>query len=210
MSAHSLARSAPARLGWTHAKTTLDTRKISTRLTMRGVPRINRRSAQAEPRNSTRRALLHLVFELGVIAKGVDGALELIGGFLLAFLPPPALRGIVLFLVQGELREDPTDLIANLLLHNASTVISARTPASAFLIAHGVVKLALVGGLAANRLWAYPAAIVVFAGFAIYQLCQLAGQYSLFLAVITVLDVGVVLLIAAEYRNVSPARAGRA
>jgi uncharacterized membrane protein len=59
--------------------------------------------------------LLHRIFELGVIAKGIDGALELIGGLLLLFLSPTAITGAILFLVQGELKEDPTDLVANLL-----------------------------------------------------------------------------------------------
>ncbi len=145
-----------------------------------------------------------------MIAKGVDGALELVGGLLLLVLPPSAIRGTVSFLVRGELKEDPTDLVANLLLHNTSNVIQARAPASVFLIVHGVVKLALVGGLASNQFWSYPAAIAVFAGFAIYQLYQLTDQYSLFLGIITVLDISVILLIFAEYRHVRNARTGRA
>jgi uncharacterized membrane protein len=161
---------------------------------------------EVEARNSARRRFLHRVFELAVIAKGVDGALELIGGLLLLFLSRSAIRGTLLFLVQGELKEDPTDLVANLIVHNTPNLIRARVPASAFLIVHGVVKLALVGGLAASALWAYPAAIVVFAGFTAYQIFQLTQQYSPFLEIVTVLDIGVVLLIIAEYRHVRNAR----
>jgi uncharacterized membrane protein len=150
--------------------------------------------------------LLHLVFELGVIAKGVDGALELIGGLALLLLSPTAIRGTILFLVRGELKEDPTDLVANLLLHNTRTIIDTRISASAFLIVHGVVKLALVGGLATNKLWSYPAAIVVFTGFTIYQIYELTQQSSLFLGIVTVLDIFVVLLVIAEYRHVMLAR----
>jgi uncharacterized membrane protein len=77
---------------------------------------------------------------------------------------------------------------------------------SAFLIVHGIVKLALVGGLATNRLWSYPAAILVLAGFTIYQVYQLSQQYSLFLEVITVLDVIVIRLVIAEYKHMRIAR----
>ena len=73
---------------------------------------------------------------------------------------------------------------------------------SAFLIVHGIVKLALVGGLATNRLWSYPAAILVFAGFTIYQLYQLSQQYSFFLEIVTILDGIVILLVIAEYMHV--------
>ncbi len=155
------------------------------------------------PPESCRRArLLHRLFELGVLAKGVDGALELIGGFLLLFLSAASIRGAILFLVQGELKEDPTDLVANLIVHNTVTVIRGRFAAAAFLIVHGVVKLGLVGGLAANKLWSYPAAIVVFTGFAIYQLYELGRQTSLFLGITTILDIIVVLLVILEYRHV--------
>ena len=161
---------------------------------------------EGQSRNCKRARLLHRIFELGVLAKGVDGCLELIGGLLLLVLSPAAITGTVLFLVQGELKEDPTDLVANLLLHNTRTVIQTKVPASAFLLVHGVVKLGLVGGLAANQLWSYPAAIVVFSGFTIYQVYQLTHQYSLFLEIVTVLDIIVVLLVIAEYRRVRAAR----
>ncbi len=159
-------------------------------------------SSESLPRTSYRTLLLHRIFVLGVLAKGVDGALELIGGLLLLFLSPAAIRGTIFFLVRGELKEDPTDLVANLLVHNARTVIQTRVPASAFLIVHGLVKLGLIGGLATGKFWSYPAAIVVFTGFTIYQLYQLAHHNSLFLEAVTVLDLIVIFLIVAEYRNV--------
>ena len=89
-----------------------------------------------------------------------------------------------------------------MLVRNAGSVIQIRVPASVFLIAHGVMKLALVGGLATNKLGSYPAAIVVFTIFTIYQAYQLSHQYSLFLEIVTVLDIIIVLLVVAEYRHV--------
>jgi uncharacterized membrane protein len=91
-------------------------------------------------------------------------------------------------------------------VHNTGTIINSRVSASSFLILHGIVKLALVGGLATNKLWSYPAAIVVFTAFAIYQIYQLVQQNSLFLGIVTALDVAVVLLIVAEYRQVRSAQ----
>jgi uncharacterized membrane protein len=159
-----------------------------------------------QSKRAWRRRLLHRIFELGVIAKGIDGALELVGGLLLLFLSPVAITGAILLLVQGELKEDPTDLVANLLVHSTGTIIKSRVPASGFLILHGTVKLALVAGLATNKLWSYPAAIAVFTGFAIYQIYQLVQQKSVFLGIVTALDIVVVLLISGEYRHVKSAR----
>ena len=141
-----------------------------------------------------------------MLIKGIDGGLELVGGLLLILPSPAAINRVVFFLVEGELKEDPTDLIANLLLHTTRSAIQVRVPASVFLIVHGIVKLVLVGGLATNRLWSYSVAILVFAGFTIYQLYQLSQQYSLFLVTVTVLDVMVILLVIAEYRHMRFAR----
>jgi uncharacterized membrane protein len=146
------------------------------------------------------RRILHRFFEIGILIKGVDGGLELIGGLLLVFLSPSAINRVVLFFVEGELKEDPNDFFANLLVHITRSAIDAKIPASIFLIVHGVVKLGLVGGLATHRLWSYPAAIIVFAGLTLYQLYQLNQQYSLFLGVVTVLDVIVIVLVIVEYR----------
>src|ERR1700731_1053601 len=110
------------------------------------------------------RRILHRFFELGIIIKGVDGGLELIGGLLLVFLPSAAINRVVFFFVEGELKEDPTDLVANLLLHTTRGAIEVRVSASVFLIVHGIVKLVLVGGLVTNRLWSYPAAILCLQG----------------------------------------------
>lgn len=153
----------------------------------------------ASPNLKIRRTL-HRFFEVGILIKGIDGGLELVGDFLLLVLTPGAIRGIVFFFVQAELKEDPTDLVVNLLLHTTRNVVQDRRLASAFLIVHGVAKLLLVAGLVANKLWSYPVAIVVFAAFTVYQLYQLGHRYTLFLGAITVLDIVVILLIIGEYR----------
>ena len=152
------------------------------------------------------RRFLHRFFELGILFKGIDGGLELVGGLLLVFLSPAAINRVVFFFLEGELKEDPTDLVANLLLHIMRSAIKVKVSASAFLIIHGFVKLALVIGLATHRLWSYPLAILVFAGFTVYQLYQLSQQYSLFMVTVTVLDVMVILLVTAEYRHMRMAR----
>jgi uncharacterized membrane protein len=165
--------------------------------------------SEGELLNLKMRRILHRFFELGILIKGVDGGLELVGGLLLVFLSPAAINRVVFFFVEGELKEDPTDLVANLLVHTTRSAIEVRVPASVFLIVHGMVKLVLVGGLATNRFWSYPAAILVFAGFTIYQLYQLSQQYSFFLEIVTILDVIVILLVIAEYRHMKIARTNK-
>ena len=161
---------------------------------------------QGESRNLETRGILHRFFELGILIKGVDGGLQLLAGVSLLFLSPATINSIVFFFVRGELKEDPTDLFVNLFLRATRNVIQTKTLASLFLLVHGGAKLLLVAGLANNKLWSYPAAIVVFAGFTVYQLYELAHQASLFMGTVTVLDIIVVVLVAAEYRHVRMAK----
>ncbi len=162
----------------------------------------------AEWPNLNTRRILHRFFELGVLVKGIDGGLQLVGGIFLFSLSPATINGMLYFFVRGELREDPTDLFVNLLLHATRNIIQSKTLAGVFLLLHGGAKLLLVGGLANHKLWSYPAAIVVFAAFTVYQLYELVHQASLFMGTITIMDIIVVVLIAAEYRQVRMARRG--
>ncbi len=139
-------------------------------------------------------------FRWGMAAKAVDGALQLAGGLALFALSPRALNAIVLFFVQGELREDPRDFLSNLLLHASHGVVRVRIFAGILLVAHGAFKLGLVGAVARRHLWAYPTALVIFSGFVVYQLYQIAVGPSAFLWLITVVDIIVIALIAHEYR----------
>jgi len=148
------------------------------------------------------RRTLHRLFELGIIIKGIDGALELVGGLLLLFLSPDQISDIISFFIREELREDPADLVANLLLHSIQSVIRSRSFAGAFLLVHGVTKLLLVAGLATNQLWSYPVGIAVFGAFTVYQIYELVHRYSFFLVIVTVLDIIVIALIFEEYGRV--------
>lgn len=42
--------------------------------------------------------------------------------------------------------------------------------ASMYLLSHGIIKALLIAGLLRQKLWYYPAAIIVFVSFILYQL----------------------------------------
>ena len=125
---------------------------------------------------------IHRAFQIGVILKGVNGLLELIGGMLL--------------------------LVG--LSHN--TALARHLPpqderfAAIFLLSHGVIKVLLVYALLRRKLWAYPVAIGVFAGFSVYQMYRYVIQPSGWLIALTVLDVIVILLTWAEWHRLTNER----
>lgn len=143
---------------------------------------------------------LDRVFEVGIIGKGLNGAAELIGGLLLLFLKPDRIHHVVVALTQGELSEDPGDFVATHLLHTASGLTGHAVLFGAiYLLAHGVVKVALVIALLLNKIWAYPWMIVVLGVFIGYQSYRIVLSPSAGLIALTVFDVVIVALTWREY-----------
>ena len=145
----------------------------------------------------------HELFEVGVVLKGINGILELIGGTILAFIHTATINNFLDVLTQQELVEDPRDAIANYIKSHIIQNISPNSKlyAELFLLSHGIVKIILVAGLLKNKLWAYPAAIAVFSAFIFYQLYQLTYSHSVFLVLLTIFDIAVVALTAHEYKH---------
>ncbi len=148
-----------------------------------------------------RDCLLHLLYELGVWFKGIDGALECCGGILLLFTSTLALKRFVVYVTQHEIAEDPTDWIA-LHLRRATAHLQAPVKlfASGYLLGHGAIKVFLVwGGLLRRKLWSFPTAIIFLGAFLAYQSYRLVLRFSILLMALTIIDLVVLLLIWREY-----------
>jgi len=154
------------------------------------------------------KSIVHLLFDVGVITKGIDGALEIIAGALLFVVSPDQLRHLARILTLHELTQDPHDILANYLLHASQRLSpSVTTFGAIYLLGHGVVKVGLVAALLLGHRWAYPAAIVAFLLFLLYQLSRYAHTHSAALLVLSVLDVLVILLTWVEYRRLRASHA---
>jgi uncharacterized membrane protein len=155
-------------------------------------------SGPAEPLSPA----LDKTFKIGLVLKGLDGVLEVIGGILLLFLTPQAIQHVVRVLTAHELSEDPHDLVARYLLHTASHLNHGTTVFGAiYLLSHGVAKIVLVALVLKDKLWAYPWLIALLLAFIAYQLYQIiAVHFSFGLAALTVFDAVLVWLTWREYR----------
>jgi uncharacterized membrane protein len=146
------------------------------------------------------RDLLDRVFEVSIIAKGLDGLLEIIGGLLLLLVSPSTIDRFVGFLTQHELSQDPHDFLASHLLHYAQGLQgSVLVFGALYLLSHGLVKIVLVAALLRNQLWAYPWMIAFLGVFILYQLYRMTFANSFGLVALTVFDVFVAGLTVKEY-----------
>lgn len=146
--------------------------------------------------------VLDLVFLLGVVFKGIDGLIELVAGVLLLFATPADLRGVVDSVTAEELSEDPHDLIANLLIHGVAHLHPGSVAfVAAYLLLHGVVKVAIVITLLIGSRRVYPWAMAALGAFLIFQLYELVTKPSLGVAVLTVFDAVIIWLTWREWRR---------
>jgi len=148
------------------------------------------------------RGLLDVTFEVGIIAKGLDGIVELAGGLLLLVVTPTTINHVVTNITQHELSEDPNDLVANRLLDLSNGLTgSAVRFAAAYLLLHGIVKIVLVVALLRTKLWAYPWLIGFLVVFIVYQLYRIALAPATWLVALTVFDAFVAWLTWREWRK---------
>jgi uncharacterized membrane protein len=102
----------------------------------------------AEVTSETSPQLVDRFFAASVLIKGVDGVLETIGGILFMFVNPKALNSLVISFTAHELSEDPDDWFATTLRHVVHNLSSdTKLFVSAYLVAHGLIKVFLVAGL---------------------------------------------------------------
>lgn len=145
---------------------------------------------------------IHVAFEISLAFKGVFAFGEIIAGVAAYFVSKEFLVGVASLITRTELTEDPHDFIANYLLHAAQGLsISAQQFTSYYLFSHGIVKFGLIIGLWKKKMWCYPAAMVVFCLFIVYQMYLYYFTYKLSLLLITILDLVVICLTWMEYKH---------
>ncbi len=144
---------------------------------------------------------IHFLFKIGVVIKGIDGALEAIAGFALFFTSTAVLRNLVDWLTAGELQEDPTDFVATHVVHFFQHLsVNTKYFAAIYLLVYGIVKIGLVAGLLRGKLWAYPTALIVLGLFLAYQIYRFSHTHSLLLGFFSLIDLAILVLIWRDYR----------
>ena len=144
---------------------------------------------------------IHQIFQLSILLKAAHALIECGGGIALALVSTHTIVDLVNWFTQDELVEDPKDFVATHLLHWAQAFsVQTKHFYAFYLLSHGVVKLALIAGLLRDRLWAYPASLMVMGLFVVYQLYRFYHTGGAGLIVLTIFDLFVIALIWHEYR----------
>lgn len=147
---------------------------------------------------------IYRLFEIGVLLKGIEGILELIGGVSFFFSSADYLNRIVSALTQNELSAEPNDYLTNLAVNWFHHLTAGAIHFVAFfLIINGIINVTLVYGITRKKMWAYQGAIAVLILFVIFQAYRLFYAQSWFLVLATAYDAALAGLISHEYKRIS-------
>jgi uncharacterized membrane protein len=134
---------------------------------------------------------LHQLFLLSVALKGLHAIIELAGGIALYFFSTDT---ILRWLWEAS---ESSDSIARF----AQSFTKPEHEFYAFyLVSHGIVNGAIVGGLLLRKRWAYHATFIVLTLFIAYQLYRYSYTHDIGLIAISIIDLIVMALAWNEYR----------
>ncbi len=139
------------------------------------------------------------MFDVAVVLKALNGALEIIAGYFLIFKPgwlgPAAATWSATLLIHH-----PTAPFAEAIFRWGEGLTSDTEHfASTYLVAHGAAKVFVTWGLLKEKLWAFPVGLVLFGLLLLFQLHRFNHTHSMTLAVLIILDMGVCYLIWREW-----------
>jgi len=136
---------------------------------------------------------------VGIILKTVNAVLEIVLGIALFFFVGAG--RFIARLVAKELIEDPYDPTATFIQHLLQgVVIHTEMFVAAYLIIHGLIKLAVITGIITKTRWAYTPAIIVLFLLVIYELYRYAFvTHSVFLVIFMLFDLAFIWLITTDY-----------
>jgi len=153
--------------------------------------------------------LLDKTYEIGILLKGIDGVLELVGAAALLFIPVRYFQRFSQWIADLEAGSSHHGFISTHIAHFGHSLAEGNHVfAILFLFTHGLVKVVLVACLLRNKLWAYPFGLVALTLFLGYQLYEMVIHPTFGMGFLTVLDIVIIWLVWREWRQVKADRSG--
>ncbi len=165
---------------------------------------MRRPSPETEERKQDERDILWL-FDLGLILKAINGAIEVVAALVVAFIPRTLVVQLVNFVTAGELTEDRSDIVSQALRTVGHYfAVSNGFIVAAYLFLHGIIKVALVLGIFAGKRLAYPLFMLALGVFGAYEAYLGIMRNELLLGLLGAFDFVLLLLTFYEFRKRYP------
>jgi uncharacterized membrane protein len=144
--------------------------------------------------------IIHKFFKATIFIKGFFGLLDIVIGALFLFFA----REIVHKFLVASISQFSGYKTSNYLLRQTGNfTINTQYFIAIYFIFYGLVNLFLVASLLKGKIWAYPAAILFYIIFILYQFYRSSVHHSSLLLVLSIVDIFLIIPIWLEYRRVS-------
>lgn len=149
-----------------------------------------------------KKKMAHIFFEVGLALKALNSLLEITGSVLLLIFNPVRIQKVMVYLSESEYWSNPSNRVSRYLVELGTNLSpSAQQFATYYLMSHGGVKLAIVFLLWRKILIAYPMAIAAMASFIAYQVHHFIVNGSVYLLVISFLDLMMIIFTYFEWQG---------
>jgi uncharacterized membrane protein len=149
------------------------------------------------------KSFVHRAFWLSLFLKGMDGALQLLGGIVVILFEPGTLGKVYRYLTRFLLGKSSHNAEADFIRDAAHSFhISIEVLVCIYLLSHGIIKVLLVYGLLKEKLWVFPAALVGFGFFLALEIYRIGEHFYWAILILMCIDVFVVSMVILEWKKV--------
>lgn len=136
-------------------------------------------------------------FKVGILTKMSLGLIELFLGIAVLAIKPEEVADIL-----AEIqRWGGAGVTINLTGAMAAALIAGKLVTAGYLMAHGIPKILIGLALLRQKLWAYPLALIILAGFILFQVYLVGFHHSFWILVLAAGDSLIAWLALNEYRQ---------
>lgn len=150
----------------------------------------------------SRSAWVYRAYIATIAVKGLDGAIEILAGIVIAIAGSVRLYEFAIWITAPEIAHNAHSHVAHAIRSGASGLAHASTTfVVAYLLIHGVLKLVIAISLLRETSWIFPVATVVLSGFIVFMGLRLTAHWSPWLLTFALFDVLTVALVVNEWRR---------
>jgi uncharacterized membrane protein len=148
------------------------------------------------------RSATHALYLCAIALKGLDGLVETVLGLLIAVTGPDKLYELALRFTTPELLEEGSHRFAEAVERGEAALAHVSGVfAVLYLLAHGVLKLAIAINLLRGKRWIYLPACLVLAGFVLFLGYRAASHRSWLTGGLALFDLLTLALVLNEWRQ---------
>lgn len=149
------------------------------------------------PEQRRRERILHLIFYLSLIGKGLFGLGQMASGIVVLVVPRHFWHQLALKLAGGSADNFVTAYLLDVTKNLDSGL---QLYAAIYMISHAATKIVLVWAVLKGKMWAYPWMMGFLVIFIVYQTYEIFARESIFFLLLTIFDIFILWLTRHEWQ----------